>query len=311
MRLKQRSLLALLIVLALCTIAYAKTVVWNGQTWDDGGSCAFNHPSQCSSGHWHVVGGAATDDNAATPSSSSTLVANTVIKAQVFQQAAPGSKDTASATAKTPKVSRADLFYNSWEAGSTDGKTYGINPSFAIGDRHAFTATIPLYVTDPDTGDGSKTIGLDAAYRFNITSNFAIGMHANILGIFGDGDLDDTHNISVGPYVSYLWQMSDRIGLSLGALFEYTEPEEGDEIKQFIPGVNLGFQLNDAWALNLYSMYYALLDMPDNADDGYFDGGVEVSFAKGTWSMSFGVKNTFDLDNYDSTEVYLGSVWQF
>ncbi len=308
MRLEQKSLLVLLILMVTCGLAYAQTVVWNGQIWDDNGTCALSHPSECISGHWHVVGD---DTSVNAPSSANTLVANNIIRTQVFQQAAPASSDSAAAQVSTPKVTRADLFYNAWEANDNDGKTYGINPSFAIGDRHAFTATIPLYITDPDEGEGAKTVGFDGAYRFNWTDTFAIGLHANILGIFDDGDGDDTHTVSVGPYISYLWQMSERVGLSLGALYDYTEPDEGDSISQFVPGANLGFQLNDTWALNFYSMYYALIDMPDDADDGYFDGGAEVSFAKGGWSMSLGLKQTFDLDNYKSTEVYLGSVWLF
>ena len=66
MILKRKSVLILLVVLASYGIAYAKTVIWNGQVWDDGGSCALSHPSQCTAGHWTVVGSATSATDEAT-----------------------------------------------------------------------------------------------------------------------------------------------------------------------------------------------------------------------------------------------------
>lgn len=283
---------------------------------------------------WHISGdtwgfinsngyrGSATcveDGGAGKPGSSSNITATKVIRTQVFTQAKPkafvstASSDSQDAATQisAQQVGGADVFINFWDADGLEGATYGINPSYSIGDRHSMTFTLPVYMTDPDDGDGNKTIGLDGAYKFNWTEKFAIGVHTNYLLILGDGDNEDTYNYVVGPYVSYLMQLSEKFGLSMGAVFEVTWPEEGDEVKQFVPGVNLGYQISDTLAANLYGMGFKTLDAEDGVDDFYGDVGVEVAYAMGNWALNFGVKTTVALDDYDSVEIYLGSDWRF
>ena len=58
-------------------------------------------------------------------------------------------------------------------------------------------------------------------------------------------------------------------------------------------------------------MYYLGLDVPDNTEDSYIDGGIELSWLAGAWALRGGVKNTFSYDNFDSTEYYLGAALRF
>ena len=174
----------------------------------------------------------------------------------------------------------ADLFINSWEAGNVDGTTYGINPSYSIGDRHAFSITVPIHATDPDSGEDFVTIGVDGLYKFNFSDAFAMGAHVNYLKSFSDDDRYETYSVTGGPFVSYLMQLTDKMGLSLGVLVDFTSPEEGDNYTEIIPGVNLGYNLDDNWAINTYYIGYYDADAEDNQDEFFNDLGAEISLCE-------------------------------
>ena len=150
--------------------------------------------------------------NQTNPASPTTMVTNLVVKNQVVVMAETGDKkseDKSGGKAKRkssrPQLLGADIYYNDWDAAGNEGRTYGINPTYAIGDRHAFTFMLPISASDPDSGEGSKSVGLDLNYRFSMTDTFALGAHLNSIGLFNDdNNLDDTYNVAVGSYASFL-----------------------------------------------------------------------------------------------------------
>jgi len=204
----------------------------------------------------------------------------------------------------------ADVFYNKWEVGDSDGSTFGINPSVTWGETDELTLTAPLHIS---TG-GDDTIfglGLDGAYKHPFTGKwdkFSAGIHAYGMGFFGGDDTATT--FGGGPFLSYNYRINPKWIVSAGGLLEFTKPDEGDTVTELVPGVNVGYNLSDNVALNGYVIYYKNLDS-DAGDDGYADVGADVQWVKGSWSLSGGIKTATGLEDVSSTEIYLGSNWMF
>ena len=235
---------------------------------------------------------------------------NRVIQRSFFEPAKP---EAPPAEVKLGRVSSgaADVFYNTWEVGGSEGTTFGINPSLTFGETGEFTLTVPLHVISPDDVDTIFAVGVDGAYKHQLSGTldkFSLGLHAHGTGFFGSDD--STSTFGGGPFLSYDYRINPKWIVSAGALLEFTSPDEGDSITELVPGLNVGYSLSDNVALNTYLLHYKNLDS-DAGDDAYTDIGADVRWVSGTWSLSGGIKTMTGLDNVDSTEVYLGSEWAF
>ena len=275
------------------------------------------------------IGSDNTGAGVANPAASSSIAVHKIIRRSVFTPATPKASspkqsqpEAASGDGNQPAFygnggrafrldsGAADVFYNKWKIGDVDGETFGINPSATLGEGDELTLTLPLHVI---TG-GDDTIcgvGVDGSFKHQFSGKwemFSAGAHAYGMGFFGGDDTAST--FGGGPFLAFNYRIAPQLILSVGTLLEFTKPDEGDMITELVPGVNLGFDLTDNLALNVYGIYYRNLDS-DTDDDGYADVGGDLRFGAGSWSLSVGAKAATGLDDIDSTEVYLGSEWRF
>lgn len=272
-----------------------------------------------------------TGSGAGNPASSVNIAVNQLVRKNIFTQAKPKAQPKKSASlaqsvstttdASQPTFDEnsgrsfrlnfgaADVFYNMWEVGETDGETFGINPSITWGETQELKLTVPMHIISGD--DTRYALGLDGSYKYPFTGrweNFSAGVHAYGMGFFGGDDTAAT--FGGGPFLSFNYRINPQWILSVGGLLEITVPDEGDTITQLVPGINLGYNLTDNIALNGYGIYYRNLDS-DADDDGYFDLGGDVSWVLGSWFLSVGAKTAVGMDDVTSTEIYLGSEWIF
>lgn len=254
--------------------------------------------------------------SAANPNSQPTRVGRQTVQSAVFAKAKPKKE----MVQEVRTMAGTDLFADFWEyENGYEGTTYGLNPAFTFGEKTQFTVTVPIYMEDPDNSDENYTLGLDGRVKHYITQNFAVGGHINYLNQHTDGWLDfeqDFETITGGPFASYNMPLSERINLSFGGLIDYTErlEDNSDDDGTWLgaAGANLGLSLTDNLALNPFAIYYLDLDAEDNVDDDFVDLGLEVATnLSETWSLSGGFKTVTSAEDYDSYEIYLGSVWQF
>lgn len=270
-----------------------------------------------------------TGSGGANPAASSSIAVHKIIRRSVFTPATPKASapkqsqpEAANSDGNQPSFNgnlgrafrldsgAADVFYNKWEIGDVDGETFGINPSATLGERDELTLTVPVHVINGDD-DTICGVGVDGSFKHQFNGRwdmFSAGVHAYGMGFFGGDDTAST--FGGGPFLAFNYRLAPQLILSVGALLEFTKPDEGDMITELVPGVNLGFNLTDNLALNVYGIYYRNLDS-DTEDDGYADVGGDVRWGAGSWSVSAGVKAATGLDDVESTEVYLGSEWRF
>ncbi len=267
----------------------------------------------------------------AQPASSSRIAVNQVIRQSVVVQARPRleqRRPPAPAPApdqpapqqsfyeSMPGIGRlgsgsADVFYNKWEIGNSDGHTFGINPSATWGETYDLTLTLPLHVISPKEGDTVFGTGLDGAFKYPFTGkmeNFIVGAHLYGMGFFG-GD-DTVASFGGGPFVGYSYRFHPDWIVSGGLLLEITKPNKGDATIEIIPAANVGYNLSESIALNGYLIHCKNLDS-DTSDDAYTDIGADVAWIRGAWSLSGGIKTSVGMKNVKSSEVYIGSNWVF
>jgi hypothetical protein len=211
---------------------------------------------------------------------------------------------------------RADVFYNTFELGSTEGTTIGLTPAVLFGDTVEFAIRLPLQMTDIDgLDDKIYHYGADLSLTINLTDSFAVGVHgAYSRDEVEDGDSDDACGyINGGPYVSVVIPVGDA-SLTVGALYEYGTPEDsddGEDTTVVVGGVNLGLPLGSSMGVIIYGMYYYHTDS-DLSDFNFTDAGAELALMLGeTWAIQVGGRTVLGLDNLDSVEAYLGSEWAF
>lgn len=285
---------------------------------------------------WRYIGdaggGAGGSTAAGQPAASSSIAVNQFIRQNIFTRAQPrarpdekpqtGQQEGAASESKPsfykniPGIGRldsglADAFYNKWEIGGMEGSTFGLNPSLTWGDASELTITVPLHVISPDEGDTLFALGFDGAFKHSFTGkwdNFSAGFHVFGMSYFGGDDTMST--MGGGPFLAWNYQINSKLIVSAGGLIEITTPDEGDTIAEIVPGINLGYNLTDNLALNGYVIGYKNTDR-DVEEDTYADVGADIQWAKGSWSLSGGIKTATGLDDVSSTEIHLGSNWIF
>lgn len=259
------------------------------------------------------------------PSGSHSIMLNRVVRQNIFRQARPRlDARTEAAVAigsgdafyeNMPHVGRlkagtADVIYNKWEIGEAEGSTFGINPSATWGEEAELTLTMPLHIISPKSGSTQFSVGLDAAYQYPFVGQldgFSVGVHGYGMGFFGS---DSGSMFGGGPFAAWNYQLHSDWIVSLGCLLELTKPDEGDSYVEIVPGINVGYNMTDALALNVYAIHYKNLDS-DFVNDSYTDVGTDVSWMMGAWALNSGFRVSTGLDEAEAWEVFLGSSWIF
>lgn len=210
------------------------------------------------------------------------------------------------------------VFYiNMWEAGGQDGVSIGLNPSAVTQlENGSLMFTVPIMITMPDNGDTAFSIGCDVSFAKSFFRNtVSVGAHVNGIGHIltfedADGYYDSEFDFSYGggPFGSYFFQVSEKLGVSLGCLVEFQDHTEGDSNIMVIPGLNVGYALTDTVGLNCYGL---LFDNLDNDLVSYTQIGGDISFMAGDGSLSVGAKTTTGLEGFSSFELYVGGQWRY
>jgi hypothetical protein len=253
------------------------------------------------------------------PSSSSSITASHTLRNSILSPAAPGENPKERQKSLRTGSFRADIFYNAWEYDTegggegVKGATVGINPTMTFGGESAeFGVTIPIHATIPKDGDATFNLGADASLRIWLGDYMSIGGHGSYMASMfdsGDGKIETTGSINGGPFVSLRIPLGEVGVVSVAGLYEILKPDEGDAFKEIAVAANLGINLGDSAALNIYGIHHKNAD-PD-IDSDYDEVGSELQFGSGTWSFNFGAKTTIGIDDFTSIEGYLGSQWRW
>ena len=211
----------------------------------------------------------------------------------------------------------ADVFYHDWDAWGVQGNTFGINPSVTFGDRAEWSLIVPVYVVDADYSEDTLfSVGADGSLRLNFLEDMlSIGAHAYYLILTPQDDAfkDETSldMIGGGPFASLHLDLGEAVNVSLGVLYEFTEPEDGDTIEELAPGASITARLSDTTTAEIYSVMYMDQDQDSAADDTYLDVGANVHIGSESWSIIIGGRTTTGHDDVDSVEGYLGTEYRF
>ena len=149
-------------------------------------------------------------------------------------------------------------------------------------------------------------------YTFNITGN-ANYMYSDVdfkSSEYGD---DEVNTIGGGAGVS-ITRNGDIFVPTLGASYQYNH-DDGDtgDYHTVKTGVNAGIYLTQQLPLNIYGIYTMDLTDYDHADEeNFWDLGVELAYQVATgMELSVGYKKVLDYEDFESDQIYLGSVWKF
>lgn len=279
-------------------------------------------------GNYITVEGLPADDDiegGRHPAGSHSVMLNRIIRQTIFRQASPRVDARTAADVSTApgaaiyedmpfigrlKAGTADVIYNKWEVGDADGSTYGINPTATWGEEAELTLTTPLHIISPKSGSTQFAVGLDAAYRYPFVGQldgFSAGVHGYGMGIFGG---DSGSIFGGGPFAAWNYQFHPDWVVSLGCLLELTKPDKGDSYVEIVPAVNVGYNVTDDLALNVYAIHYKNLDS-DFVNDSYTDIGTDVSWMRGAWALNSGFRIATGLKDAKAWEAFLGSSWIF
>jgi hypothetical protein len=321
------AILGVLVAGASCAWATeGEAVSYNGHTYQNVG-CAFSTPADCVAGggrnfgaegislggslHWHDT---AINSTSADPKTGSAVSTRSFVQSTVLQPAVPG-KERRKSGGMTSTF-RADAFYNTWSFDVQEGQIYGLNPSIVFGDTMQVSLRVPLQVVKFEGSDVElRQYGLDAGLRVAMGDHFAVGGH----GLFlqqsaSESAIEDTYEIAYGAFASLVIPMGESVSLSLGCMYEISEPKDAEDwqkTEQFMPAVNLGIQFSDTLAANVYGIYHMNADSA-LSDNNYSDVGGDLRFLLGeTWTVSVGGKMVVGVDDFDSTEFFVGSEWSF
>lgn len=241
-----------------------------------------------------------------SPQASNGILRNYIFEKQLLSTASPG---------KTTQAAEADIWYQGWETEDVDGDSYGTHLTYTRGEKHNFTATVPIYAINPDVGEDMTAIGLDGAYRFQLNEVIGFGAHANYIYETWSGDLDSSDSMSIGTFVTAGTNIGEKWTIAGVLIYDYTTMTEDDDyihyLNQFMPGATIGFQVMDSLSLNLFGFYHALLGLDSEFDDAYYDGGIQMAWQQGSWGVSLTAKQTFDLDNFEMYEIHLGTAFRW
>lgn len=307
-------------------VALAEVNTYNGRLYERVG-CALGTARECATAggrvidsegiwlggvlHWRDIGEG--EASSSSPGSSTTIAVSKTIRETILPRWTPGPKDAALAGTRL----FADMFYNRWERGTTEGATLGANPTVIFGGQAMeLTFRLPLHLTRLEGGAiNMYHIGADVALRLLFGDYVALGAHGAFIYEWVDETEFDTgtYEVTGGPFVSLIIPLG-AAQLGLACLYEYTLPQDaeaGDQIQVVVPAANLGIRLSETLGINGYGIYYMHLEEA-LTDYNYYDVGGDLRLAMGeTWTVSLGAKATLGLDSYSSMEAFLGSEWRF
>ncbi|MDZ7762132.1 MAG: hypothetical protein U5L00_18000 [Desulfovermiculus sp.] len=242
----------------------------------------------------------------------------------------PRSSDAATRIGKMPNSIGPSLRYEdvTFEHFGKDENAdiYGGTLGFAVDrDRTTYGIMIPYdHMSFDDSGiDSVDQFGgiLYAKHRIPFDQNrYTLNLIGNANYMYSDVDVksseygdDEVNTIGGGAGVS-ITKNGDVFVPTLGASYQYNH-DDGDtgDYHTVKTGVNAGIYLTQQLPLNIYGIYTMDLTDYEHADEeNFWDLGVELAYQISTgMELSVGYKKVLDYDDFESDQIYLGSVWYF
>lgn len=131
---------------------------------------------------------------------------------------------------------------------------------------------------------------------------------------FDHGHDDDINSVGGGVGMSFRVNKWDQFVPSFGVSYQYQNDDTDINDHHMVrTGTNLAFFPSENMVVNAYGVWVAdLTDYDQGDNDNYWDLGLEVGYnLTDTWTVSLGYKKVVDLEDFDSDQVYLGTIWKF
>lgn len=234
-------------------------------------------------------------------------------------------KTAAASTVKMPRTMGGTFRYENIDFDNLedgDGDIYGTNLGFDwTMDNVTVGMMVPYDYLALDFANGNR-VGtvLYGRYDYQLTDTLTLGGSANFNYMYTDMNTafgDDSINMYGGGAGLSLTYDADTFVPTLGFAYQYSKDDsdlDDDEQHLIKLGFNLGTRLGEKAVVNIFTVwnYDATSYNIDTVDDNYFDIGAEVNWnLTDAWGFNIGYKKVADLDDYDSNQFYLGSIWKF
>jgi hypothetical protein len=213
-----------------------------------------------------------------------------------------------------------NIDFENFEEG--DGDIYGTNLGFDWSmDNITVGMLVPYDYLALDFANGNR-IGtvLYGRYDYHITDMLTVAGSANFNYMYTDmntGGDDDSVNMYGGGVGLSLTYDADTFIPSFGFAYQYSQDDSDydDDYQHLVKlGFNLGTRIGEHAVVNIFTVWnYDVTSYDiDTDDDNYFDMGAEVNWnITDAWGFNIGYKKVADLDDYDSNQFYLGTIWKF
>ncbi len=263
----------------------------------------------------------------AVPTSAAAKTSRLVFNEVVMPNVQTKADKEKTATQKSLHMTRTfagQLRYEDVEQGGIDGQIIGFNLGLAQ-DFNNITVGVILPYDNLDYDDLFEADRFGAIffgqYNYELTSELSAAFTANLNYMYTDLDYDsgssDYINTYGGGLSASITLDKDIYSTSAAVSYQYNEDDvdiEDDHQHLLKVGANAGYRIGDNNVVTVFGVWNK--DITDYAfdpqDDDYFDLGTEVTmnFSE-TWGITIGYKKVADLENFDSDEIYLGSMLRF
>lgn len=260
---------------------------------------------------------------ASAAAKTSGIVFNTVVMPSAQTRRAK-EKATAMKALQTTRTIGGQLRYANIEHDDSDGDVIGCNVGM-VHDFENFTigGILPYDHLDLDDVFEANRLGLIlfAQYFHDVTSSLNASFTGNLNYVYTDVDYDyggeDGINTYGGGLSTSLTLDKDSYTASAGLSYQYNKEDidTKDDYQHLIKlGANAGYRIGQNMVITIFGIWNK--DITDYENDyqdvSYFDIGTETTInMSDTFAVTIGFKKVVSLDNYDSDEIYLGSMLRF
>lgn len=265
--------------------------------------------------------------NPSSPASAAAKTSELIFNRVVMPKAQSRKVKENSAAQKAMHMTRTiggQLRYANVDQDDSNGDVIGCN----IGMAHDFEnitigGIVPYDYLDFDNLFDANRAGLMlfAQYFHDLRPDLSVTFTGNVHYIYTDIDYEfggnDEINTFGGGLSTALTLDKDAYVASMALSYQYNK-EDIDSIDDYSHlikiGANAGYRIGQNFVVTLFGVWNKdITDYKNSSqDDDFFDLGTETTMnLSDTISMTVGYKKVVGLDNYDSDEIYLGSVLRF
>ncbi len=315
----------LYLLLCLLVLALVSATAFASDDYDD----YDDHDHHSHDGHHSYVGGVGSGDEASAYTSAAGKTSRLVMQNLVIPAAKSRAEKKSDAARKA--LNMAQTFGSSayWENvefdnSGEDGDLYGATVGMAWdNDNVSFGFMLPYDYLDFDSFDANR-IGIVGFGQYNLelseTLSATFTGHLNYSYTdfdFDDAD-DDDINMGGGGVGASITLDKDLFVVTTGISYLYNKDDsnlDNDDQHLIKLGVNAGVRNGENGVVNVYGVWTSDITDYDNdpdTDEDYYEVGFEGSYnLSDAFGMTIGYKKVLELEDFDSDQVYLGSIWKF